>query len=331
MNELTLILLTYNRLAYLKKTVQSCIDQTNKKFNLIIVDNSSTDGTDEFLRELKNQYFGNLQIIINPQNMGPQYSSFIALDIVNHKGWVTFVGDDDLLSKDFVDKYYTARNENPNVSCIMFSTSEIDESDKLKSKHINPNFSFLPEEAFCELSTGRIRPAGISGFIFPAKIYEHRTKPIREYPKGYLVDTMLCLLASINNGLSTRSDICYLRRIWSGQVSNISHSSMLDYFQALIMFDNDLREMLLQKKYNNILKLHKIMPLAQFFRIIQFPIITHSYLTAGICLNYLKIAIKYNHRYIPHALIFFILWPFTLKISLPLRIKVNQIRKKFNI
>lgn len=49
----SVMLCTYNRLELTKRMLKSLFDNTNSWFRLIIVDNGSTDGTIEFLKDLK--------------------------------------------------------------------------------------------------------------------------------------------------------------------------------------------------------------------------------------------------------------------------------------
>jgi len=52
MKNITLAIGTHNRLEYTKRTVNSILRNTRIKYNLIIVDDNSTDGTIEYLKEL---------------------------------------------------------------------------------------------------------------------------------------------------------------------------------------------------------------------------------------------------------------------------------------
>ena len=47
------IIPTYNRIEYLKQSIKSVRQQTFRNWKLHIVDNSSTDGTQEYLSNLK--------------------------------------------------------------------------------------------------------------------------------------------------------------------------------------------------------------------------------------------------------------------------------------
>lgn len=66
------VLVTYNRLGDLKKTLQAYLNQTIKPDYLIIVDNASTDGTDKYLQEwvARNSNAMNLILVHSDTNVG---------------------------------------------------------------------------------------------------------------------------------------------------------------------------------------------------------------------------------------------------------------------
>ncbi len=70
-------MITYNRLEYTKKTLE-CLNKTTKVPNyLIVIDNASTDGTQEWLKEMKKK--GNIDnYILNPENYYPGKACNIA-------------------------------------------------------------------------------------------------------------------------------------------------------------------------------------------------------------------------------------------------------------
>jgi GT2 family glycosyltransferase/2-polyprenyl-3-methyl-5-hydroxy-6-metoxy-1,4-benzoquinol methylase/Tfp pilus assembly protein PilF len=65
----SIIILTYNTLEYTKKCIQSILKFTNYPYEIIFVDNASTDGTPEYLRELVEQN-ENFRLIENKTNKG---------------------------------------------------------------------------------------------------------------------------------------------------------------------------------------------------------------------------------------------------------------------
>jgi len=328
--KLTIILLTFNRLAYLKKTIHSCLSQSNSNFDLLIIDNSSTDNTNIYLKNLVAPSSIKLEVITNPINIGAKGSFLLALNRIEPTRWVTVLCDDDLLDEKFVEHFYEMRIECPDSSCYVTSVAEIDAYDCVKSRFFNPQGYFKPTEAFKLISNGTIRPAGVSGFFFPANLNQISTylKSV-DNPHGYLEDTMMFMIASIQKGIFASKRISYLRRIWPNQASSFSNQHIFDYYVALLLFDKKLRELLTECGFLNIKLLHKKMSLYQFFRIIQFPIITSGYLTLHMCIKYLCASYNHNIRYLPHAISMFFIWPMTIKSTLFLRKRFNLFRKKY--
>ena len=47
----SIVLPTYNGIRFIRKTIESCLQQTYQNIELIIIDDCSTDGTDTIIRE----------------------------------------------------------------------------------------------------------------------------------------------------------------------------------------------------------------------------------------------------------------------------------------
>lgn len=71
---LLIVLLTYNRLEYTKRTLKSLLDTIDTPYYLLAVDNNSTDGTQEWLK--KNKKINH--VILNPDNYYPGKAMNIA-------------------------------------------------------------------------------------------------------------------------------------------------------------------------------------------------------------------------------------------------------------
>ena len=66
----SVIIPTYNRSNTLKRAVKSVLKQTLKDFELIIVDDGSTDETKDYLSELKIKFSTKNLIVISQNNKG---------------------------------------------------------------------------------------------------------------------------------------------------------------------------------------------------------------------------------------------------------------------
>lgn len=69
--KISIIVLTYNNLKLNKFCIDSILNKTAyPRYELVIVDNQSTDGTKEYLEELSKKNYSNVKIIFNDQNLG---------------------------------------------------------------------------------------------------------------------------------------------------------------------------------------------------------------------------------------------------------------------
>ena len=54
MNKIVALVVTYNRKNMLKENIESLLNQNTSEFDILIVDNASTDGTEELVKSFKN-------------------------------------------------------------------------------------------------------------------------------------------------------------------------------------------------------------------------------------------------------------------------------------
>ncbi len=92
-NKISFIIPTYNRLNSLTKTVDSIIKQTHKTYEIIIVDDGSTDGTVK-----KIQQYADIRILKTQGRRGPSYARNLA--ILQSKGHYLWFLDSDVILPD---------------------------------------------------------------------------------------------------------------------------------------------------------------------------------------------------------------------------------------
>lgn len=90
MNKTVCVVVTYNRLGLLKKCIEAVKKQTFKDFDIIVVNNGSTDGTEEWLKSIKD-----LNVLSQP-NLGGSGGFHNGLQYAYDKGYDYFwIMDDD--------------------------------------------------------------------------------------------------------------------------------------------------------------------------------------------------------------------------------------------
>lgn len=116
------MMVTYNRLNLTQQTLTSLFETTTFPFELVIVDNGSTDGTVDFLKkyllEQKNtQYFQNYQIKKNPENLGIAVGRNQALSLATSP-WLCTIDNDVLLPSGWLGQCVDILTHNKNYGMI---------------------------------------------------------------------------------------------------------------------------------------------------------------------------------------------------------------------
>lgn len=97
MAEIGVVIVTFNRLEKLRKTLNAYATQTVKAKYIIVVNNASSDGTSKFLDEWRNDYDGVEKIVLNlPENIGGSGGFYEGekVAIIKNADWI-MLGDDD--------------------------------------------------------------------------------------------------------------------------------------------------------------------------------------------------------------------------------------------
>ena len=92
--KISVVTASYNYQDYIKEAVQSVLDQTYKDWELIIVDDCSTDNSVEVIKSFKDE---RIKLFINEKNLGLKET--VKRGIENATGeWVVFLESDDILT-----------------------------------------------------------------------------------------------------------------------------------------------------------------------------------------------------------------------------------------
>ena len=96
----SIIMLSYNTASFIKETIQSVLNQTYSKWELIIVDDCSTDNTDEVLEYIKDS---RIRYFKNDKNLGAAVSRNKALREARGQ-WIAYLDSDDLWMPEKLEK-----------------------------------------------------------------------------------------------------------------------------------------------------------------------------------------------------------------------------------
>ncbi len=97
-----IIIPTYNRKHYLEQALGSVLLQTHQDFNVLVIDNGSTDGTAEFMTSVKDQ---RVRYLRNKENIGMIGSVNKGVALFSEAvDWCTILSDDDALNEGCLER-----------------------------------------------------------------------------------------------------------------------------------------------------------------------------------------------------------------------------------
>ena len=131
--KLSIIIPTYNRSKYISKCIDSVLSQTYKNIEIIVIDDGSTDNTEEIIKNFNDKrikYFKNT-------NHGIGYSRNFGLDKATGD-YIFFLDSDDYINADTVDNIFKNIKSN---DILIFDYKEIFEIDKKEKINRIPVFN----------------------------------------------------------------------------------------------------------------------------------------------------------------------------------------------
>jgi len=115
---------TYNSAKYLGEAIESVLAQTFSRYELVICDNASTDGTEELCRKYSDARIRYVRF----DTLVPQIPNWNrCLDLATSE-YVVLLHADDILEPEFLASAVAIMNENPDVGLVHCSVRHIDEA-----------------------------------------------------------------------------------------------------------------------------------------------------------------------------------------------------------
>lgn len=147
MSRLTVALLSYNRLHYLPSAIESTLGQTFGDFELLVIDNGSTDGTIACVESYQDP---RLRLLVNERNLGAFGSLKRAIELASGD-YLYFMHDDDIMEPDNLRRKVEFLDLYPSVAFVHSAFATIDEHDRVMTPcyhSAEPYDTVLPGDLF---------------------------------------------------------------------------------------------------------------------------------------------------------------------------------------
>lgn len=140
----SIVIPTYNRRHFVADAIESCLSQTYANCELIVVDDGSTDGTADLLRET----YGDRIVLVAQANQGPGIARNSGIAAASGE-FIHFLDADDQLHRQKIEIGLDAFRSRPHVS-VVYTHFQFVASDG-ETPIETPPFEQYTDDVFCEL------------------------------------------------------------------------------------------------------------------------------------------------------------------------------------
>jgi GT2 family glycosyltransferase len=205
------IIIPYFKLTFLEKTLESLVNQTDKRFKVYIGDDASPEDPSILIEKFQ----GKIDIKYNrfKENLGgksltKQWERCVAL--TGEEQWVMILGDDDVLGENTVESFYKYQDEvvRLGIDVIRFATMVIDQNGKkISIIHTHPKLEKSIDFLMRKFKGGT--RSSLSEFVFRKKTL--KSTGFRDLPLAWNSDVLAFLEVSSFNLIYTINEaiVCF--------------------------------------------------------------------------------------------------------------------------
>ena len=140
----SIVIPTYNRRHFVGDAIESCLAQTHPRIEIIVVDDGSTDGTADFLRER----YGERSRLITQENQGPGIARNRGIE-ASRGEYIHFLDADDQHLPDKIAIGLAVFRQRADIA-VVYTYYQFVAADG-QTPLDTPPFEHFSEEPFCEI------------------------------------------------------------------------------------------------------------------------------------------------------------------------------------
>ncbi|PKF73077.1 hypothetical protein CW360_01040 [Pseudomonas fluvialis] len=239
---LTVALLTYNRANYLEESLRAILNQTYRDFELLVLDNGSTDETPSIVLSVKDE---RLRYVRNPPGHTAVFNFLSAIRIARGQR-ILVTHDDDIMEPEMLQKQMALIEARPDITAVWTNASVIDG----KGAVLQPSISPVGEDRIYEVGEYIVSTKEAILWHPPSSmIFSHRLLSERHIRNMYLGspgvstrratdegDQILPAQMNLSGAVAFLSEPLLRYRRHSAQETNNAHlaRTALNLFRALL-------------------------------------------------------------------------------------------------
>lgn len=251
MAKYSIILPVRNGGHYVKECVASILSQKFTDFNFIVLDNTSSDGTLEWLQSLNDE---RIKIIPSEKSLTIEENWGRIKDVEKNE-FITLIGHDDILYPDFLAVIDRLINSNPEASLYHTHFNFIDAKGNIIRSCKPMNNDLSGYEFLKSFLTNSIDLMG-TGYVMRSKDYDALQGIPVKYPNLLFADFELWLNLTFKSYMAIAPEKCFAFRIHQSTTGTSGdlklHSALsffIDYLERAMQKDENFKSVI--KKYGS--------------------------------------------------------------------------------
>ncbi|MDZ4809606.1 MAG: glycosyltransferase [Bacteroidota bacterium] len=232
----SIILPVRNGGEYVKDCINSILIQSYRNFDLLILDNNSSDGTIDWIKSLGDN---RIKIFLSSKDLSIE-ENWNRITIVQKNEFITLIGHDDMLNAEYLQTMDSLIKKHPTASLYQTHFNYIDSESKLV-RQCQPmaGVQYVHEFLDCQMNQ-RLDSTG-TGYMMRSKDYDVLGGISPAYPKLIFADYELWVKLISKSYKATSQKVCFSYRLHES-VSRLTNGE--DYQQAFgryILFLNSIK------------------------------------------------------------------------------------------
>ncbi len=238
MNSFSIILPVYNGGEYVKTCVRSLLAQTFTDYNIIVLDNCSTDGTRQWLLSLKDP---KISVITSERKLSIT-ENWGRIKDIEKNAFMTMIGHDDVLLPEYLSVMNALINEQPSASLYQAHFDFIDSN----GNHIKPCRPMpvkMDAAGFLNAQLTRTMDSMGTGYMMRSADYDRLGGIPANYPNLIFADYALWMMLTEQSYLAISKQTAFQYRLHDS-VSKVTNGE--DYQRAFFMYLDFLKDRMQQ-------------------------------------------------------------------------------------
>ncbi len=172
---------TYNRSQYLKQAIESALNQSYSNYEIVILDDGSTDNTEQVINSINNDKIKHYK---NSRNSGRPYTRNKCIEYAKGE-YILWLDDDDILAENTINRYIETLNNNKSIDVLYGELQLIDSfSNIIENKIIPQDFYNDSPRILFNLIKGQGGMIPFGGSIVRKSLYEKYGRYNKEFTRA---------------------------------------------------------------------------------------------------------------------------------------------------